>query len=85
MLDFIFISPGGRSGRLRPVLRVHSPSLSFSLSLSLSLSLFLSVAVLAADAVDVDGVPIIPDGVLVASVESGKRQCSAVQSLGRVA
>lgn len=54
-------------------LPVHSPSLS------------LSFGVFAADAVDVDGVPIIPDGVFVANVESGKRQCSSVQSLGRVA
>ena len=60
-------------------LPVLSPSLSFSLSLPLPFGVF------AADAVDVDGVPIIPDGVFVANVESGKRQCSSVQSLGRVA
>ena len=53
--------------------------------LSPSLSLPLPFGVFAADAVDVDGVPIIPDGVFVANVESGKRQCSSVQSLGRVA
>ena len=88
MLNFIFISPGGRSGRLRLffvcITRLFL-SLSLSLYLSLSLSLSLPFAVFAADAVDVDGVPIIPDGVLVASVESGKRQCSTVQWLGRVA
>ena len=90
MLNFIFISPGGRSGRLRLffvcITRLFlSLSLSLSLFISLSLSLSLPFAVFAADAVDVDGVPIIPDGVLVASVESGKRQCSTVQWLGRVA
>ena len=88
MLNFIFISPGGRSGRLRLffvcITRLFL-SLSLSLFISLSLSLSLPFAVFAADAVDVDGVPIIPDGVLVASVESGKRQCSTVQWLGRVA